>query len=53
MRAPAKLASVTVKGLCEGLEEAVAGDIATDVVNRWREDPGVLEFELQHEREVD
>ncbi len=50
---PAKLASVTVKGLCEGLEEAVAGDIATDVVNRWREDPGVLEFELQHEREVD
>ncbi|MFK7957385.1 MAG: SDR family NAD(P)-dependent oxidoreductase [Lysobacterales bacterium] len=50
---PKKLASVTVSALNDGLEEAVVGDIANDVVTRWREDPGVLEKELQSERSVE
>ncbi len=51
--APKKLAALTISALNDGLEETVVGDVATDVVNRWREDPGVLEKELQSERSVE
>ncbi len=50
---PEKLAAVTTAALIDGLEEALVGDIATDVMDRWREDPGVLEQELRHQRTVE
>ncbi len=43
---PKKLASVVLQALQQGLEEAFVGDIANDVIKRWREDPAVLEREL-------
>ena len=43
---PKKLAGVIVESLQQGLEEVFVGDIANDVIDRWRDDPGVLEREL-------
>lgn len=43
---PQKLAKVIVQSLQQGIEEAFIGDIANDVIKRWREDPAVLEREL-------
>ena len=39
------LARTVVQGLRDGLEEAFSGDIANDVYQRFRADPGVLERE--------
>lgn len=47
--APNKLASETIRALEQGLEEVFVGDVAMDVIARWREDPGVLERELTTE----
>ncbi|WP_193175144.1 SDR family NAD(P)-dependent oxidoreductase [Oricola nitratireducens] len=43
---PAALARSIVDGLIEGLEEVYCGDVARDLAERWRRDPGVLEREL-------
>ena len=42
---PQALANTVVQGLRDGLEEAFSGDIAKDVYQRFRADPGVLERE--------
>ena len=39
---PAALAAAVVRGLREGLEEIVVGDIAMDVMRRWRDNPSTL-----------
>ena len=44
--APGALARAVVDGLQQGLEEVVVGDVARDLVKRWRENPKVLEREL-------
>lgn len=51
--APEKLARVIVESLRQGLEEVYVGDIANDVIDRWREDPDVLERELSQNVTVD
>lgn len=47
--APRKLASETIRALEQGLEEVFVGDVAQDLIARWRDDPGVLERELMME----
>ncbi len=44
--APAALASAIVKALKEGIEDVYPGDVAREWVERWRENPKVLEREL-------
>jgi NAD(P)-dependent dehydrogenase (short-subunit alcohol dehydrogenase family)/uncharacterized OB-fold protein len=44
--APAALASAVVKALKEGIEDVYPGDVAQEWVERWRENPKVLEREL-------
>jgi NAD(P)-dependent dehydrogenase (short-subunit alcohol dehydrogenase family)/uncharacterized OB-fold protein len=44
--APAALASAIVKALKEGIEDVYPGDVAQEWVERWRENPKVLEREL-------
>lgn len=44
--APAALAKAIVNALNEGLEDVFVGDVATDLIARWRENPKVLEREL-------
>ena len=44
--APAMLASAIVKALKEGIEDVYPGDVAQEWVERWRENPKVLEREL-------
>jgi len=44
--APAALASAIVKALKEGVEDVYPGDVAQEWVERWRENPKVLEREL-------
>jgi NAD(P)-dependent dehydrogenase (short-subunit alcohol dehydrogenase family)/uncharacterized OB-fold protein len=44
--APAVLASAIVKALREGLEDVYPGDVAQEWLERWRENPKVLEREL-------
>lgn len=44
--APAALASAIVKALREGIEDVYPGDVAQEWVERWRENPKVLEREL-------
>jgi NAD(P)-dependent dehydrogenase (short-subunit alcohol dehydrogenase family) len=44
--APSALARSIVDGLIEGLEDVYCGDVARDLAERWRRDPGVLEREL-------
>jgi NAD(P)-dependent dehydrogenase (short-subunit alcohol dehydrogenase family)/ribosomal protein L40E len=44
--APALLASAIVKALKEGIEDVYPGDVAQEWLERWRENPKVLEREL-------
>ena len=43
---PAALASAIVKALRDGIEDVYPGDVAQEWVERWRENPKVLEREL-------
>ena len=43
---PAALASAIVKALKEGIEDVYPGDVAQEWLERWRENPKVLEREL-------
>ncbi len=44
--APAALATAIVKALQDGLEDVYPGDVAQEWVQRWRDNPKVLEREL-------
>ncbi|HEU0204490.1 MAG TPA: SDR family NAD(P)-dependent oxidoreductase [Burkholderiaceae bacterium] len=44
--APAALASVIVKALKEGIEDVYPGEVAQEWLERWRDNPKVLEREL-------
>ena len=44
--APAALASAIVKALKDGIEDVYPGDVAQEWLERWRDDPKVLEREL-------
>jgi NAD(P)-dependent dehydrogenase (short-subunit alcohol dehydrogenase family) len=44
--APAALATAIVKALKEGIEDVYPGDVAQEWLERWRENPKVLEREL-------
>ena len=44
--APAALASAIVEALCGGVEDVYPGDVAQEWLERWRDDPKVLEREL-------
>ena len=44
--APAALASAIVKALRDGIEDVYPGDVAQEWLERWRENPKVLEREL-------
>jgi NAD(P)-dependent dehydrogenase (short-subunit alcohol dehydrogenase family) len=44
--APAALASAIVRALKEGVEDVYPGDVAQEWVERWRDNPKVLEREL-------
>jgi NAD(P)-dependent dehydrogenase (short-subunit alcohol dehydrogenase family)/uncharacterized OB-fold protein len=44
--APAALASAIVKALRDGVEDVYPGDVAQEWLERWRENPKVLEREL-------
>ncbi len=44
--APAALASAIVKALKDGIEDVYPGDVAQEWVERWRDNPKVLEREL-------
>jgi NAD(P)-dependent dehydrogenase (short-subunit alcohol dehydrogenase family) len=44
--APAALAGAIVKALKEGIEDVYPGDVAQEWLERWRENPKVLEREL-------
>ena len=44
--APARLAKDVMTALKQGLEDIFVGDIATDIHERWKENPAVLEREL-------
>ncbi|MEM9059447.1 MAG: SDR family NAD(P)-dependent oxidoreductase [Pseudomonadota bacterium] len=45
--APEAIARALIQALENGTEETFVGDIAKDVATRWRDDPKVLERELQ------
>jgi NAD(P)-dependent dehydrogenase (short-subunit alcohol dehydrogenase family)/uncharacterized OB-fold protein len=47
--APAALANAIVKGLREGVEDLYPGDVAQDLLTRWRDSAKVLERELAGE----
>ncbi len=51
--APASLADAVMSALKQGIETSFVGDVANDIRNRWREDPGVLERELTLARLMD
>ena len=44
--APKALARSIVDGLQKGLEDIYCGDVARDLAERWRSDPGLLEREI-------
>ena len=44
--APGALAGAIVRALKEGIEDVYPGDVAQEWVERWRENPKVLEREL-------
>ncbi|MDQ6627526.1 MAG: SDR family NAD(P)-dependent oxidoreductase [Pseudomonadota bacterium] len=44
--APAALASAIVKALTQGIEDVYPGEVAQEWLERWRENPKVLEREL-------
>ena len=46
--APATLASAIVKALRDGVEDVYPGDVAQEWLERWRDNPKVLERELAH-----
>lgn len=43
---PQALAAAIVKALCDGVEDVYPGDIAQEWLQRWRDNPKVLEREL-------
>ena len=43
---PAALAAAIVKALRDGVEDVYPGDIAQEWLQRWRDNPKVLEREL-------
>lgn len=43
---PEALASAVVKALCNGVEDVYPGDVAQEWLERWTENPKVLELEL-------
>ncbi|WP_136659251.1 SDR family NAD(P)-dependent oxidoreductase [Nitratireductor sp. XY-223] len=43
---PAALARAVVDGLREGLEDVFVGDVAKDLIDRWRAGPKILEREM-------
>jgi NAD(P)-dependent dehydrogenase (short-subunit alcohol dehydrogenase family)/uncharacterized OB-fold protein len=45
--APEAVAKAVVMALKQGIEESFVGDIARDVLAKWRDDPKTLERELQ------
>ena len=45
-RTPAALASAIVKALRDGVEDVYPGDVAQEWLERWRDNPKVLEREL-------
>ena len=44
--APAAVASAIVKALRDGVEDVYPGEVAQEWLERWRENPKVLEREL-------
>ena len=44
--APAGIASAVVKALRDGVEDVYPGDVAQEWLERWRDNPKVLEREL-------
>jgi short-subunit dehydrogenase len=44
--APSALARSVVAGLKDGLEDVYVGDVAKDVIERWRQGPKLLEREM-------
>jgi NAD(P)-dependent dehydrogenase (short-subunit alcohol dehydrogenase family) len=44
--APTAIAKAIVRGLRDGLEDVYVGDVARDLVDRWRAGPKVLEREM-------
>lgn len=44
--APAALARAVVEGLKDGLEDVYVGDVAKDLIDRWRAGPKILEREM-------
>ena len=44
--APAALAKAIVRALRDGVEDLYPGDVAQDVITRWRESAKVLEREM-------
>lgn len=44
--APAALARAVVSGLKDGLEDVFVGDVARDFMERWRQNPKILEREM-------
>ena len=46
---PAALAAAVVKGLRDGVEDIYPGDVAQDLLARWRDSAKVLERELSGE----
>jgi short-subunit dehydrogenase len=44
--APAALAKSVIAGLRDGLEDVFVGDVAKDLIDRWRAGPKILEREM-------
>lgn len=44
--APAALAKAVIAGLKDGLEDVFVGDVARDLIDRWRAGPKILEREM-------
>jgi len=44
--APAALANAIVRALRDGIEDVYPGDVAQEWLDRWRDNPKVLEREL-------
>ncbi|MDA9975226.1 SDR family NAD(P)-dependent oxidoreductase [Alphaproteobacteria bacterium] len=48
--APAAIARAMIGGLKDGLEDVFVGDVAKDLIDRWRADPKILEREMMENR---
>jgi NAD(P)-dependent dehydrogenase (short-subunit alcohol dehydrogenase family)/uncharacterized OB-fold protein len=48
--APAAIARALVAGLRDGLEDVYVGDVAKDLIDRWRAGPKILEREMMENR---